>query len=221
MKIAIMQPYIFPYFGYYQLINAVDEFVVLDDVNFIKKGFINRNFIGPGDKKMFSIPLKKPSQNVNIRDTLLSESYEGWRSKFLTTLKHQYSRFENFPAVYDIVSDVLHKDCRTISELSAASLLSVAEYLDIKTNFLFSGDLMVEGKFDEKIISTCKRLGASQYINPIGGQQLYSKKKFLSNNIELSFLKSGECYEYMSIIDVLMKFAISDLKKELSNMELL
>ena len=84
MKLAIMQPYIFPYLGYFQLLNSVDHFVFYDDVNFIKGGWVNRNqLLINNQNKFFTVPLKKiisftPINEVEIHKKL----YPNWRSKF-------------------------------------------------------------------------------------------------------------------------------------------
>ena len=98
MKIAIMQPYLFPYYGYYQMIGAVDKFVILDDVNFIKKGWINKNTLLNQRKEryVFTVPLQNASQNILIKDTLISDFYPRWKKKFYTSLYHFYGKNERY-----------------------------------------------------------------------------------------------------------------------------
>ena len=92
MKVAIMQPYLFPYIGYYQLIKAVDSFVLLDDVNYIKKGWINRNrILLNGSPHLFTMPLEKASQNKKNCDLCLKGEFGTWIERFLITFQHAYA----------------------------------------------------------------------------------------------------------------------------------
>jgi|7_EtaG_2_1085326.scaffolds.fasta_scaffold05886_3 hypothetical protein len=205
MKIAIMQPYFFPYVGYYQMVNYVDTFVFLDDVNYIKKGWINRNkIVVNGGKPYFSVPLKKASQNKHICDIELSTSYATWRAKFLKTLAQAYGKCISFPECSRLVTDVLFCGGTNISELSAASITQTSAYLGMKTDFLFSSDLRCNGKREHKLLNICKNLGATTYVNTMGGRSLYNKEWFANHNIELEFIEPSENTEHLSIIHSLM-----------------
>lgn len=219
MKTAIMQPYIFPYFGYYQMVAAVDKFIFLDDVNFTKKSFMSRNKVGNEKEIVFSVPLKRPSQNVKILNTLLSETYDIWKSKFLTTLECEYRKYPNYSEVVGLIKQILKKDHTTLSDLSCESVKQISRFLGIQTDFLYSSDIAVSGTFDFKLINTCKKVGSQHYINSIGGIELYDKDKFLAHDIKLEFIESKECYGYMSIIDVLMKNDINLVRSKLCEVE--
>ena len=87
MKLAIMQPYFFPYIGYFQLIKSVDEFVIYDNIQYTKKGWINRNrILVNGTDYLISLPLKKDSDYLNVVDRQLAESWEKDRTKLLTLI---------------------------------------------------------------------------------------------------------------------------------------
>lgn len=102
MKIAVMQPYLFPYIGYFQLLNAVDMFVVFDDVNFIKKGWINRNNILVNRQKyLFTVPLKDASQNKLIKEVQIAD--DGWQEKFLKTVAQSYKKAEFFDEAFALI----------------------------------------------------------------------------------------------------------------------
>jgi len=217
MMISVMQPYLFPYIGYYQMINHVDTFVVLDDVQYIRRGWINRNNISISDKTrdkmMFSVPVKKAPRETLIKDILLSEEYGLWKKKFYKTLEKRYSKKENYDKVITLVKTIFDKNHQTISQLSTDSLKSVSDYLNIKTSFVFSSELRTSGTSEQKIINICKSLGATDYVNSIGGKELYSKDKFSNHKINLSFIKAKNTFNYNSIIDLLMNgenFSLKD-----------
>ncbi len=217
MKIAIMQPYIFPYIGYFQLIKAVETFVFYDDVNFIKRGWINRNnLLINMEKKMFTIPCKSISQNKKINKTIVD--YDSFRvEKLLSSINHSYSNSPQFNSVYPLLESFF-KNTRAlkISELAIESVKLVSKYLELNTKFVISSEQFSDTMHfhkEERLIEISKSLNASHYINPIGGLELYYKSNFLDNNIKLSFLKSkdisykqfdNEFVPWLSIIDVLM-----------------
>ncbi len=218
MTIAIMQPYIFPYLGYFQLIMAVDKFVFFDDVNFIKRGWINRNQILLNDQEhLFSIPLNKPSQNRKINETMVS-SESKWRDNFLTTLKIAYKKAPYFDDLLPMVEEVMNKMTprSSISDLAISSIVPIADYLELQCEFLRSSDLEYDrsGNGQDKILDLSNRLNASTYINPINGAHLYSETEFEKNGLELLFIEMDKSLEYpqfgnkfvsaLSIIDVLM-----------------
>lgn len=104
MKLAIMQPYFFPYIGYFQLIHAVDKFIILDDVNYINRGWINRNkIIINGEAKWFTLSLDKASQNKLIKEINIS-SKDVFHEKLLKTLKIFYGKAPYFNQVYDLLN---------------------------------------------------------------------------------------------------------------------
>jgi hypothetical protein len=232
MKVAVMQPYIFPYIGYYQLINAVDKFVVYDDVNFINKGWINRNYIlVNGSACLFSIPLKNASQNRLIQQVELSEEFN-WRTKLLKTIEHSYKKAPCFTAVYPILTDVIMSQVTKIHELAVLSLKSVCNYLQVKTGFQDSSSLYDNKplKGQERIINICEKEKAYHYINPIGGTEIYSRTLFEEKGIKLSFIKTepityrqfkNDFVPHLSIIDVLMFNPKDEVIKMLSQYELL
>ncbi|MBV6478194.1 MAG: hypothetical protein HGGPFJEG_00942 [Ignavibacteria bacterium] len=214
-KVAVMQPYFFPYIGYFQLINSANVFVNFDDVNFIKKGWISRNYILNKDKPfLFSIPLEKPSQNRLIRDLSIN-NVSDWKIKFLKTVSHFYKNAVCFNDVYKVIDDVINFESNNLSEFVLNSIKKIAGFLNIKVKFIDSSSKYNNSdlKRENRIIDICKKEKAGEYINPIGGVALYSKSDFESCGIKLSFLKSGKIrykqfndnfIDNLSIIDILM-----------------
>lgn len=228
MKIAIMQPYIFPYIGYFQLINAVDKFVIYDDVNYIKKGWINRNnFLSNANIHRFTIPVINASQNKLIKDTCISKN-ENWEADLLNTISNSYKKAPHFVVVFALIKEILSLHEDSIAKYNYSALLVISKYLEIETEFLFSSELNKDNtlKGSAKILDICKILEATEYINPIGGLDLYSKENFLKEKIELKFLKSNvieykqfgdEFVPWLSIIDVLMFNSKNEVKNLLNN----
>lgn len=211
-----MQPYLFPYLGYYQMAAAVDRFIFLDHVSFIKKGWINRNRIrgGSGDV-LFTVPLKKASQNVAIRDTFLSDEYPRWKDKFLRSLELEYGKAPLFRPVRELVGSIMDVgEAATISTLSMNSVTGVLDYLGAMPETGRSSAFDLEGLAgQEMILAICKALNADAYLNAEGGKQLYDAGRFGREGIALEFIhKEPVQYPHarqpfmdnLSMIDVLM-----------------
>ena len=220
MKLAIMQPYLFPYIGYWQLINAVDTFVIYDDVNFIKKGYINRNYILANMKsQLFTLELIGASQNKPINCIEIGDNIK----KLLTTIQRSYSKAPYFDQAFPLIYNILTKKEKGLAKFIGYSIERISEYLCIDTRFVYSSDIEKDNnlKGQEKILDICNLLEASSYINAIGGQSLYDNNKFQEQNLELNFLKT-EVIQYdqfenvflpnLSIIDIIMFNDIDNIK---------
>jgi hypothetical protein len=217
MTVAVMQPYVFPYLGYFQLVAAVDTFVFFDDVNFIMKGWINRNRILHNQEPLkFTIPLVKASQNRAINEIELSE-YPAWRKNFLRSVHAGYHKAPYFETTFKWLQDFLERDFVKIGELAAESVRAVAARLDLVTQFKFSSAIEYNrhaGSGQEKILDICRILGADRYINPRNGVELYDSARFVDANVDLKFIHMDEIrfpqlnpdifVPDLSIIDVLM-----------------
>lgn len=217
MKLGIMQPYLFPYVGYFQLIYAVDKFVVYDDVSYIKQGWINRNRILLNCKDhIFTVPLKNASSYQNINDTEINMNlYADWKKKFLKTITQSYAKAPYYSTVWALLNRVFDKEVTNISELATASITEVCAYLGINTPFEHTSAIYNnnELKAAERVIDICKTETATIYINPIGGKELYNKEVFKETGLDLFFIKSKpvtyaqfncEFVPWLSIIDLLM-----------------
>ena len=189
MTIAVMQPYLFPYLGYIQLMNAVDTFVFFDDVNFINKGWINRNnILVNGNAHLFTLPLKKASQNKLINE-IETADYTAWKKQFLQQIDFNYKKAPHFETIFSWLKETLDaKQYILLSELVCNSLQSLAQLLSFKTEFQYAGQLNYkvnqEMNGQDKVLSICNLLHASHYVNPINGQELYSREDFAKQNIK-------------------------------------
>ena len=141
MKVAVMQPYLFPYIGYWQLMNAVDQFVILDDVNYIVRGYINRNrILLHGQPYMFTIPIKKASQNRLIMDTELRFETEDKR-KLLLTIRNAYKKAPYFETVMPIIEDIILNPEKDLTSYIRFSMENIIRYLDADIEILQSSEI--------------------------------------------------------------------------------
>ncbi len=228
-----MQPYIFPYIGYFQLIKATDKIIFYDDVNWIKKGWINRNrLLINGSASIFTIPCTNVSQNKLILDIeLLKEDKH--ISKLLKSIDLAYKQAPHFNEFYPIVNKILNSNCNKISELAIYSIKEVFNYLNLELTYDLSSKkhFLSRGQIKEdRLIDICHKEQATTYINSIGGKELYNKEYFRNKGIELFFIDSKEIkYEqftddfisHLSIIDVLMFNSKDTVIDYLNNYELI
>ncbi len=233
--VGIMQPYVFPYIGYFQLIKAVDKFVVYDDVAFINKGWINRNnILVNGKASMFTIPLIGASQNRLILDIEV-DNLAAWSKKFLKTIEQSYKKAPFYNEGFRIVEQVFNLPVVSIAELATASLKETCKYLNIETEVVESStiynnqDLKAQGR----ILDICLQEKANHYINPIGGMAIYDKQLFADNEILLNFIKAkpiqykqfnkdeASFVPWLSIIDLLMFCSVEEINEHLDKFELI
>lgn len=229
MRTAIMQPYVFPYIGYFQLMQSVDTFVVYDDVNFIKKGWINRNTILVNGKAyLFSIPLLDASQNKRINEIDIAEN--NWNIDLLKTIELSYKKAPYFARVFPLINEILMHKERNLAKFIAFSLRSICSYLQICTKIVISSEIEKDNllKAQDKIIEICKKTRTQNYINASGGKELYDVESFEKENLSLHFIKSkpiiysqfkNEFIPWLSIIDVMMFNSIAEIGDMLQQTE--
>lgn len=214
MKLAIMQPYFLPYIGYFQLVAAVDRFVVYDNIKYTKKGWINRNrMLAGGVDAMFSLPLKKDSDFLDVRDRMLADAFD--RHALLNQFRGAYAKAPFFADIYPLLEKIVkHPDVNLFGYLHHA-ILAVCRHLEIRTEFIVSSSVRIDHglKGQDKVLALCESLGADVYINTGGGQDLYDRQTFSGRGVELKFIKPtqvtyrqfGDAFvPWLSIIDVLM-----------------
>lgn len=214
MKVGIMQPYFFPYLGYWQLINAVDKYVVYDDVAFIKGGWISRNnILLNGMRHMITLPLCNPSVNKKINEIEITKDKIAVK-KLIKTVNSAYLKAPYYDTIMPMIERLI-SDNDTIAMLNYNSVIEIARYLKIKTEIILSSKIEKNNdlKGESKVLEINKILDADTYYNAIGGQQLYDKMEFKKHGVELCFCKmkeivykqyNNEFVPGLSIIDVLM-----------------
>lgn len=214
MKVAIMQPYFFPYIGYFQLITSVDLFIVYDNIKYSKKGWINRNrMLQNGKDVMFSLPLKNDSDYLDVREREISAVFN--RNKLLNQFKGAYQLAPYFAQTFPLIEQVVSYSDANLFNFLHNSIVKTCEHLGISTEIKVSSNVNINHdlKSQEKVIALCEAVNAKTYVNAIGGVGLYSKEFFREKCMDLKFIQSKP-FEYaqfgsafvpwLSIIDVLM-----------------
>lgn len=216
LTIAIMQPYFFPYIGYFQLMNAVDQFVIYDNIQYTKKGWINRNrILVNGKDEYITIPIMHGSHCLDIRERFLSDTWSKDRKHILNRLSELYREAPYFRDAYPVIEQCLLYEENNLFNFNFYSLNIVKDYLTIHTPFIISSTINIDHRLkgEKKVLEICKALGATNYINPIGGRDLYQKDQFEKSGIQIKFLKAenirypqfdNKFIPNLSIIDFMM-----------------
>ena len=222
-----MQPYFLPYIGYFALINAVDKFVYYDDVQYIRRGWINRNRVKMKDDWLYiTIPVKKAPLSTNINQIFIVNKKKEIK-KIKKTIKHCYIKAPYYEKIKKLIFQHI-KPGMNISNLNINLTNEIAKYLNIKTRFYISSNIDKNNSLsgEKMILEICKKLNSNIYINPIGGVKLYSKKRFEKYNIKLKFLEMKrisypqgdyDFIENLSILDVLVYNSREEVKKMLED----
>ncbi len=212
MKVAVMQPYLFPALSYFQLVGAVDRFVLYDDVNFIKRGFINRNsLLDHGQVRRFSVPVPGASIHRRIEELAFSPEV----ADIVEGIRHAYARAPYFEEVFPRVREVFTDPQRDITHVCGRALEMVFDYLERPVTLLRASQLAYDRQQPaaRRLMEITRSLGADHYLNSLGGQSLYARDEFAEHGITLSFLQPREiAYDQgqpafeprLSMIDVLM-----------------
>ena len=223
MRVAVMQPYFFPYIGYFQLIRSVDLFILYDNIKYTKKGWINRNrFLLNGADSVFSVPLRKDSDFLDVKDRALADNFD--RRKLANQLREAYRRAPHFDQAFPVVESAIMSPRENLFDYVRASVTDVCGYLGINTRITASSGIAVDPalKAEARVLALCKAVGASTYVNAIGGRKLYSREEFETNGIELKFVEPhaitypqfGEPFvPWLSIVDMMMFNPVSKIRE--------
>ncbi|MBE2257764.1 MAG: WbqC family protein [Rhodobacteraceae bacterium] len=214
MRLAIMQPYFLPYVGYFQLIAAVDQFVVYDNIKYTKKGWINRNrLLQNGSDVIFSLPLKSGSDSLDVCARELAADFR--RDKLLNQFKAAYRRAPHFEQTFALLERIVRHEQANLFDYLHHSIVRTCEHLAIDTPIRISSGIAIDHqlKAQDKVLALSAALDATTYVNAIGGVDLYSSEDFRERGVELKFIRSKP-FEYpqfgdpfvpwLSIVDVLM-----------------
>ena len=215
MRLAVMQPYFLPYIGYYQLMAAVDKFVIFDDVNFMNRGWINRNrILVNGKESMMTVPLTRASQNQKISEIDIAHDHP-WQRKLLRTIEQSYKRTPHFEEVFPLVSSIINAPATNLAAFVTQSLMSVKEWLGIECEMVKTSSTYANTqiKGEARILDICRQEGATHYVNLPGGKDLYHKATFAAQGITLRFIhplpvaypqKAPAFVPWLSALDVMM-----------------
>jgi hypothetical protein len=229
MKLGIMQPYFLPYIGYWQLINSVDEFVIYDNIKYTKKGWINRNrILCNGKDEYITIPLKKDSDYLDVKDRYIAYSWDDEKNKILNKIRQYYKKSPQFSQGYTLFETCISCEERNLFKFILNSVELIKTYLDIKTPLIISSTIPSDQNLqsEDKVLDICKVRKATTYINASGGVELYDKNNFTKEGMELNFIKSNqitykqfdnEFIPWLSILDVLMFNSKEEIQSMLNN----
>lgn len=236
MKLGIMQPYFFPYLGYFSLIKYSDEFIFFDTPQYISHGWVNRNRVlkQDGTPNYIIVPIQKAKQETAIKDILISEN-ANWQDKIYGQLTAYKKRAPRYKDTLDFLHSIIDQDYENnLSKLNIETTKAVCEYLGVDRKFeIFSGmNLEIEevNMPDEWALNITKALGGDIYVNPPGGQSFFDKSKYDAANIELQFLKSnlrpyvqriGRFEPGLSIIDAMMFCSPEEINDILDDYEII
>jgi hypothetical protein len=232
MKLGIMQPYLFPYIGYFQLLNLVDKFILHDDIQWIKGGWINRNRILTNNKdKMITLSVTKRSSYDSISQFEFSQDKNNHK-KFLNQISSSYLKSPYFKSVFPLIERIVLNKEINLTQYIKYSIEEINSYLKIKTPIFLSSNLAKNNdlKAQDRVIEICKAIKADTYINPIGGTELYNKDVFLSHGIKLYFINTNKILykQYdnnfipnLSIIDIVMFNSRETISKMLNEFKLI
>ena len=226
-SLAIMQPYFFPYIGYFQLIAAVDTFIVYDNIKYTKKGWINRNrLLQNGRDVMFSLPLKNGSDSLDICERELAADFS--RDRLLNQFKGAYQRAPHFDRTFSLIEQIVRFEDTNLFRFLHNSIVKTCGHLGITTEIRISSAIPADHslKNQDRVLALCEAVGARSYVNAIGGMELYSRAAFAEHDIELKFIRSkpfayaqfgNEFVPWLSIIDVMMFNSVEDLSGVINN----
>ncbi|MDF3130395.1 WbqC family protein [Kiritimatiellaeota bacterium B1221] len=233
-KFAVMQPYFFPYIGYFQLIQAVDKFVIYDNIEFTKKGWMNRNrILVNGIPQYFTVNVEKGSDYAMVNERNVSNVFVKEHKKILAKIEGNYRKSSYFDETFPVIKECVV--CKEINlfEYINYSIRKIVEHLEIKTELIISSTLSIDHslKNKHKLWAISKSLNIKKYINPLGGKDLYEKNEFLEHGVDLMF-HQAKLSEYpqigsvsfipaLSIIDVLMNLGKEGTKAYLEDYHLL
>jgi hypothetical protein len=222
-----MQPYFLPYIGYFQLIAGVDMFIIYDNIKYTKKGWINRNrMLLNGKDAMFSLPLKNASDSLDIRERELADDFN--QEKLLSQFKGAYRQAPQFAQTIQLLELIVRNEEKNLFRFLHRSIVKICDHLEIKTEIKISSDIAIDHdlKSQDKVLALCEAVGATKYVNAIGGVELYSKETFMERGIDLKFIQS-KTFEYpqlgdifvpwLSMIDVMMFNPLNAIQDAISS----
>lgn len=214
---AIMQPYFFPYVGYFSLIKNSDHWIVFDEISFMRKSWGSRNRMlqSSDETQWIHAPTIKQPRGTNYSDIMIRND-EDWKTKILSQLHFYRSKAPYYGEVTKLLNDIFGPEFERLSEFNVYAMFKVCEYLGIEFNHTMYSDLDLgiesvdySGEWALRIM---EKIGESKYTNMMSGHFLFHEKDWKDSNIELNFLDNeineykqhGEFVSNLSILDVMM-----------------
>ena len=230
--IAMMQPYLFPYLGYFQLIAACDRFVLGDDLQYIKSGWVNRNnILFNNEAKLLTFPMKKDRFELAINQRQLSDNFADEAQRLINLIASGYAKAPCFRQAMPVIESLIRYPERNLALYIEHSIRQLCAYLHIPTPIYRASDLRIIAlDKQDRVVQTARQLGASVYINPIGGTALYEHGYFARQGLGLKFFRMddvayrqyrGAFVANLSIIDVMMFNRVDEIRALLPRYSLL
>ena len=234
MKIALMQPYFFPYIGYFQLIKSVDEFVIFDNAQYVRRGWMNRNRILNEHKEsiFITVPVCKAQRETKIKDILINNDVN-WKEKILNQCLY-YQNAPNYSVVRQMLEESFAESETNLSEFNTRLIKMICSYLGIETKIMLFSEAFPHidnaEEADEWGMHLSMESNATTYINRIGGKDFYDQQKYIDQGIDIKFIQSiltpynqfdKSFVPGLSIIDILMFNDLSSISKMLDQYELI
>lgn len=230
MRFAVMQPYFMPYIGYFQLMHAVDKFIIYDNIEFTKRGWINRNrILVNGEPQYFTVNLEKGSDYAMVNERKVSPVFVKERRKVLGKIEANYRKAPFFAETFPLVKECFECNAKNLFDFIFHSIVKVNEHLHIETALIVSSQLPIDHSLKNKfkLWALSDYLGIRDYINPVGGMELYEKSEFGEHGMNLMFHQANlSQYEQvgdlgfspaLSIVDMLMCLGAEGVSRELKN----
>ena len=232
MKIGISQPTFLPWCGYIALIDHVDEFIFLDDVQFEKRGWHQRNYIKLQNKKyLLTVPVfSKNKRFQKINETRINYNDDFIR-KHINTITHAYSKCKYFEKYSKNIFEIYNQKEEMIMNLNLKLIKYFCEVLQIKTKIDFLSNLKITKKKKELIFEICKKKNCVNYISTIGSKKyIQNGELFIKDNIKLNFYnfkyskynQIGQNFvDNLSVIDLLFNLGEDSIKYLRSNFKII
>ncbi len=211
MNTSIHQPDHLPYLGFFYKMAQSDRFIILDDVQFKKNNFQNRNRIidRSSNIQWLTVPIKKHKLDTPINEVEIDYSKD-WRRKYFETIKFSYSKYPHYVGFIDLIKDIFYKNHVSIADLNIDLIHFFVDILDIKVDFFLSSQMETSSFKTERLIELCKQTGTTKYISGMGGKEYLDENLFSENGLEISYINfdhpkyRDENFEKnLSIIDLL------------------
>ena len=227
MRLAIMQPYLFPYIGYFQLINKVETLILHDNIQYVKRSWINRNRLRNSEESadFFTLPLERSSNYHDIvKKRIHEKEFIKFKSRLINRVKNNYSKADYFIEGLEILENCLAHRSNNLFDFLHNSIVKTLDYLCIDTSILISSKISIDHslKAQDKVIELCKASDCTEYWNVYAGYELYDFKDFNKYNIKLNFIEPSQSMFYnqrssnfipdLSILDVIMNNSIDQVK---------
>ena len=232
MKLGILQPYLFPYIGYFQLVRTVDAVVIYDDAQWMKGGWINRNrYLVEGSHRFFTLPVAQGAVAESINQRVFAADVDHHKQRIIRQMAYSYGKAPHFDAVLALVERCFACNETNVAKFLLNTLRESCSLLDIRTPLVLASEMeKKEGlRAEERVLDINRVMGSSHYINPIGGIGLYDRARFDARGVRLSFLRprqitysqlGGAFVPSLSILDVMMFNSHEELSSLLGEFDL-